>query len=153
MAYLPPFPLITSQLAVKIQYPGVAEGIESDINNLVAILNATRLVPDALFLDELVRVSRKELAWEVDYHRERDASNHFRQLLANDPVFYVPEVHNDLSSKRILTTEFLEGTSLCLLLYFFSFWYFNFLLELPRNFFRAVNLFSPSSSLSSILFF
>jgi len=99
-------------LAVKIQYPGVAEGIESDINNLVAILNATRLVPDALFLDELVRVSRKELAWEVDYHRERDASNHFRQLLANDPVFYVPEVHNDLSSKRILTTEFLEGVPL-----------------------------------------
>jgi len=100
------------QLAVKIQYPGVADGIDSDINNLVAILNATRLVPDALFLDELVRVARKELAWEVNYVREKEASNHFRQLLANDPVFYVPEVNEDLSSSRVLTTEFLEGVPL-----------------------------------------
>jgi len=100
------------QVAVKIQYPGVAEGIDSDINNLVSILNATRLVPDALFLDELVRVARKELAWEVDYVREKEASNHFRQLLADDPVFYVPEVYEDLSSKRVLTSEFLEGVPL-----------------------------------------
>jgi len=100
------------QVAVKIQYPGVAEGIDSDINNLVSILNATRLVPDALFLDELVRVARKELAWEVDYVREKEASNHFRELLANDPIFYVPEVNEDLSSMRVLTTEFLEGVPL-----------------------------------------
>ena len=56
---------------MKIQYPGVADGIDSDINNLVSILNATGLVPDGLFLDDLVRVARKELAWEVDYIRER----------------------------------------------------------------------------------
>ena len=71
---------------MKIQYPGVAEGIDSDINNLVSILNATRLVPDALFLDELVRVARKELAWEVDYVREKVATFVFffsPRLLAN----------------------------------------------------------------------
>ena len=103
-------------MAVKIQYPGVADGIDSDINNLVTILNATRLVPDALFLDELVRVARKELAWEVNYIREKEASNHFRKLLANDPVFYVPEIYEDLSSARVLTSEFLEGLcSLCFL--------------------------------------
>ena len=96
-------------MAVKIQYPGVADGIDSDINNLVTILNATRLVPDALFLDELVRVARKELAWEVNYIREKEASNHFRKLLANDPIFYVPEIYEDLSSARVLTSEFLEG--------------------------------------------
>lgn len=100
------------QVAVKIQYPGVADGIDSDINNLVSILNMTRLVPDALFMDELVRVARKELAWEVDYVREKEASNHFRKLLVNDPVFYVPEIHEDLSSSRVLTSEFLEGVPL-----------------------------------------
>jgi len=100
------------QVAVKIQYPGVADGIDSDINNLVTILNATRLVPDALFLDELVRVARKELAWEVNYIREKEASNHFRKLLANDPIFYVPEIYEDLSSARVLTSEFLEGVPL-----------------------------------------
>lgn len=99
-------------VAMKIQYPGVADGIDSDINNLVSILNATGLVPDGLFLDDLVRVARKELAWEVDYIREREASNHFRKLLVNDPVFYVPEIYEDLSSSRILTSEFLEGVPL-----------------------------------------
>ena len=76
-------------MAVKIQYPGVAEGIDSDINNLVSILNATRLVPDALFLDELVRVARKELAWEVDYVREKVASLFFF-LLENFPQILQP---------------------------------------------------------------
>lgn len=100
------------QVAIKIQYPGVAEGIDSDINNLVSILDATGLVPEGLFLDELVRVARKELAWEVDYCREKDASNHFRQLLADDPIFYVPQIYEELSSSRVLTSEFLEGVPL-----------------------------------------
>ena len=56
------------------KYPGVAEGIDSDLNNLVTLMNATKLFPDSLFLDEIVRVARKELAWEVDY---------FRYLIAN----------------------------------------------------------------------
>ena len=80
---------------MKIQYPGVAEGIDSDINNLVSILNATRLVPDALFLDELVRVARKELAWEVDYVREKVATLFFffscRKFPTNTAAgFFIP---------------------------------------------------------------
>ena len=51
------------------QYPGVAEGIDSDLNNLVTLMNATKIFPDNLFLDEIVRVARKELSWEVDYYR------------------------------------------------------------------------------------
>ena len=76
---------------MKIQYPGVAEGIDSDINNLVSILNATRLVPDALFLDELVRVARKELAWEVDYVREKVATLFFSFLVENFPQIPQPD--------------------------------------------------------------
>ena len=47
----------------------MAEGIDSDLNNLVTLMNATKMFPDSLFLDEIVRVARKELSWEVDYIR------------------------------------------------------------------------------------
>ena len=56
-------------LCRRSQYPGVAEGIDSDLNNLVTLMNATKIFPDNLFLEEIVRVARKELAWEVDYFR------------------------------------------------------------------------------------
>ena len=54
---------------LQFQYPGVAEGIDSDLNNLVTLMNATKMFPDSLFLEEIVRVARKELSWEVDYIR------------------------------------------------------------------------------------
>ena len=60
---------LRSSMFHLLQYPGVAEGIDSDLNNLVTLMNATKLFPDSLFLDEIVRVARKELAWEVDYFR------------------------------------------------------------------------------------
>ena len=47
----------------------MAEGIDSDLNNLVTLMNATKIFPDSMFLEEIVRVARKELAWEVDYFR------------------------------------------------------------------------------------
>lgn len=44
-------------LAIKIQYPGVAESIDSDINNLVSILNFGNLFPKGMFLDNFIVVS------------------------------------------------------------------------------------------------
>lgn len=45
-----------TKLAVKIQYPGVAESIDSDINNLVTVLNFSNLFPKGMFLDNFVVV-------------------------------------------------------------------------------------------------
>lgn len=81
------------EVAMKIQYPGVARGIESDINNLMAVMKVWKLVPDGLFVDEFVEVAKRELNWEVDYLREAESTRRFQRLLADRGHHYrVPAV-------------------------------------------------------------
>ncbi|XP_034232746.1 atypical kinase COQ8B, mitochondrial [Thrips palmi] len=96
-------------IAMKIQYPGVAESIESDINNLFSVLKLYNIFPEGLFIDNLVEVAKRELSWEVDYERERECTKKFRELLAPYPQFYIPEVIDDLCTKQVFTTELIEG--------------------------------------------
>lgn len=80
------------EVAVKVQYPGVAQGIESDIDNLLSIMKVWKLFPDGMFIDNFAAVAKRELAWEVDYIREAQCTKNFRQLLEPYPEFYVPKV-------------------------------------------------------------
>ncbi|KAL3102126.1 hypothetical protein niasHS_003535 [Heterodera schachtii] len=99
-----------AKVAVKVQYPGVAEGIDSDIDNLLSVLNIGGFFPKGMFLDNFATVSRRELKAECDYEREARAMAIFKRLLADDKNFYVPGVFSQLSTKRVLTAEFVEGT-------------------------------------------
>ncbi|KAL6231561.1 hypothetical protein BDW75DRAFT_219871 [Aspergillus navahoensis] len=100
----------TGQLvAVKIQYPGVADSIDSDLNNLSILLTASRILPRGLYLDKAIANARTELAWECDYTREAECGNRFRELLRDDPVFYVPQIIPEASGKNVLTMERLNG--------------------------------------------
>ncbi|RHZ58743.1 protein kinase COQ8 [Aspergillus thermomutatus] len=96
-------------VAVKVQYPGVADSIDSDLNNLSILLTASRLLPRGLYLDKTIANARTELAWECDYIREAECGNRFRELLKDDPVFLVPEIIPEASGKQVLTMERLEG--------------------------------------------
>ncbi|KAJ5566860.1 hypothetical protein N7535_006166 [Penicillium sp. DV-2018c] len=96
-------------VAVKVQYPGVADSIDSDLNNLSILLTASRLLPRGLYLDKTIANARTELAWECDYIREAEGANRFRTLLSNDPVFVVPEIIPQASGKQVLTMEMLNG--------------------------------------------
>ncbi|KAJ5822776.1 hypothetical protein N7447_005116 [Penicillium robsamsonii] len=98
-------------VAVKVQYPGVADSIDSDLNNLSILLTASRLLPKGLFLDKTIANARTELAWECDYIREAEGANRFRELLADDPVFVVPEIIAHASGKQVLTMEMLDGVA------------------------------------------
>ncbi|KAL4918042.1 ABC1 family-domain-containing protein [Aspergillus aurantiobrunneus] len=96
-------------VAVKIQYPGVADSIDSDLNNLSILLTASRILPRGLYLDKTIANARTELAWECDYTREAECGNRFRDLLKDDPVFYIPEIIPEASGKNVLTMERLNG--------------------------------------------
>lgn len=80
------------EVAVKIQYPGVARGIESDIDNLGGIMKLWNVFPKGMFLENLMKVAKRELAWEVDYLRESECTKKFRELLQPYKEYYVPEV-------------------------------------------------------------
>jgi len=99
-----------ARVAVKVQYPGVANSIDSDLNNLAILLTASRLLPKGLFLDKTIANARTELAWECDYIREAECGRRFEELLADDKdVFIVPKVYPEASGKQVLTMEFMNG--------------------------------------------
>merc|ERR1719309_658213 len=58
------------EVAMKIQYPGVAQSINSDVNNLMAVLSMSNALPEGLFAEHLIDVMKRELALECDYVRE-----------------------------------------------------------------------------------
>jgi aarF domain-containing kinase len=95
--------------AVKVQYPGVAESINSDLNNLRRLLAVANFLPKGLYIDPLIDVAREELTNECDYVREAEAQRRFRALVADDPDFEVPDVVAEASTRRILTTTWLRG--------------------------------------------
>ncbi|XP_042475953.1 protein ABC transporter 1, mitochondrial [Macadamia integrifolia] len=96
-------------VAMKIQYPGVADSIESDIENVKLLLDYTNLIPKGLYLDRAMKVAKEELSRECDYKLEASNQKRFRHLLSVTEGFYVPLVIDDISSRRVLTTEFVSG--------------------------------------------
>ncbi|KAA8917722.1 hypothetical protein TRICI_000161 [Trichomonascus ciferrii] len=100
------------EVALKIQYPGVANSIDSDLNNLMLLLTASRFLPEGLFLDKTIANARVELKWECDYLREAQAMENFTALLKDDPVFVLPKVYHNLSTEHILTMERMKGVEI-----------------------------------------
>ncbi|XP_045784462.1 atypical kinase COQ8B, mitochondrial isoform X2 [Maniola jurtina] len=98
------------EVAMKVQYPGVAKGIDSDIDNLVGVLKVWNMFPKGMFIDNVVEVAKKELAWEVDYTREAECTRMFKKLLEPYPEYYVPTVIDELCASEVITTELVEGT-------------------------------------------
>lgn len=99
-----------ARVAVKIQYPGVADSINSDLNNLRMLLAASKLLPKGLYLDKTIDNARVELGWECDYEREAQCAQRYRDLLATeDDVFLVPQIYPEASGKQVLTMEFMDG--------------------------------------------
>ncbi|KAJ4425316.1 hypothetical protein N0V82_000126 [Gnomoniopsis sp. IMI 355080] len=99
-----------ARVAVKVQYPGVADSINSDLNNLRMLLAASKLLPKGLYLDKTIDNARVELGWECDYEREAQCAQRYRDLLATeDDVFLVPQIYPEASGKQVLTMEFMDG--------------------------------------------
>ncbi|XP_078097931.1 atypical kinase COQ8B, mitochondrial isoform X1 [Mustelus asterias] len=100
------------EVAIKIQYPGIAQSIKSDVENLLSLLKMSIPLPEGLFAESGIVVLKRELEWECDYIREAACARRFRELLKDDPFFYVPEVIDELTTKRILTAELVTGVPL-----------------------------------------
>uniref|UniRef100_L2GJG2 ABC1 family protein n=1 Tax=Colletotrichum fructicola (strain Nara gc5) TaxID=1213859 RepID=L2GJG2_COLFN len=98
------------KVAVKIQFPGVADSINSDLDNLGILLNATKLLPKGLYLNKTIDNARLELGWECDYEREAQCLIKYKELLAGEEgTFLVPDVHLKASGKNVLTMDWMDG--------------------------------------------
>jgi aarF domain-containing kinase len=97
------------RLALKIQFPGVRESIDSDIDNLALLARTLRMAPAGVDLTPYFEGARGQLHQEADYGAEADALEIYRANVGDDPDFFVPGVHRDLSTTRILAMDFAEG--------------------------------------------
>lgn len=100
------------KLAVKIQYPGIADTIHSDIDNLGALLKLLKLVPAHIDLSALLLEAKMQLIREADYEIEARYLNRYCANVSQTNDFIVPTVVDDLSTEKILAMEFIEGISL-----------------------------------------
>lgn len=97
------------ELALKIQYPGVADAIDSDMQALVQLLKVTRLVPMTEEFNGWLDEVHAMLSREVNYHLELDTTRHFGEILHNDARFRVPDVFPEYSTGNVLCTSFEHG--------------------------------------------
>lgn len=96
-------------LALKVQYPGVDQAIETDLKLLKFILTMTNMVPKGPRFDQIFAEIKDMFYQEVDYHAERRFHERFHQWLKDDPRYLVPEVAPEFSTRRVLASDFMEG--------------------------------------------
>jgi predicted unusual protein kinase regulating ubiquinone biosynthesis (AarF/ABC1/UbiB family) len=96
-------------VAIKVQYPGIARSIDSDIANVAALVRMSGLLPKSFDLGPYIQEARSQLHEETDYEREGQHMRHFADLLQGDDAFEVPEFFPDWSAPEVLAMSFLEG--------------------------------------------
>lgn len=99
-------------LAIKVQYPGVARSIDSDVANVGALIRMTGLLPKGFELGPYLEEGRNQLHEETDYRREAAQLARFREVLADWPGVRMPEVAKDWSTGEVLAMTYLDGTPL-----------------------------------------
>lgn len=97
------------ELVLKIQYPGVSEAIDSDIALVTHMLKLTRAVPQTRDFDEWVDEVRLMMHREVNYPLEAETTRHFRDYLADDPRFIVPQVYPEYCTAHVLVMSYEAG--------------------------------------------
>ena len=100
------------ELALKIQYPGVAESIDSDVSNMATALKAAGVLPIGLDVDSLVELAKTQLEQEADYLAEAAYLLRYRQVIGDDPRYRVPDLVPEYTTPRILAMERLFGVPL-----------------------------------------
>jgi len=98
------------EVVIKIQYPRVAEMVDSDLKNLRIFLRSIRqITPVKADVERLFEEARARLVEELDYRLELMNMLEFRELFKDDDRFIIPKPVEALSSRRVLTSEFQPG--------------------------------------------
>jgi predicted unusual protein kinase regulating ubiquinone biosynthesis (AarF/ABC1/UbiB family) len=97
------------EVAVKVQYPGIATTIRSDFRNLLALMTPMRLSKDWENAKAQLEDLRRVLEWETDYEKEAQFQQQARSLFREDEGIVVPRIYPQHSTRRVLTMDLLGG--------------------------------------------
>jgi predicted unusual protein kinase regulating ubiquinone biosynthesis (AarF/ABC1/UbiB family) len=97
------------ELVLKVQYPGVADAVDSDLNSVANLLRIARLVSFGPEFQDWLEEVRSMMHREVDYSLEARTTEKFRQMLINDPRFVVPRVLGEYSTGLVIASTYEPG--------------------------------------------
>lgn len=100
------------RLAVKIQYPGIGDSIDADVNNVARLLTLVRALPEEIELDTLLNEAKRQLHLETDYLTEARQLEAYRAMLGDNQDFVMPEILHGLTTREVLAMTFVPGESL-----------------------------------------
>jgi predicted unusual protein kinase regulating ubiquinone biosynthesis (AarF/ABC1/UbiB family) len=97
------------RLAIKIQYPGVRQSINSDVDNVATLLRLSGLLPKSLDIAPLMAEAKQQLHHEADYLREGAYMGEYGALLRHAGEFSLPQMHATLTTQNILVMTRMDG--------------------------------------------
>ena len=100
------------EVAVKVQYPGICDTLESDLRNLTSLLTLARVVADRERVEAYSHEVREALEQEMDYQGEAARLAHFHGVFAHVPGVTCPKPYPEWTRKNVLTMSFVQGAKL-----------------------------------------
>ena len=97
------------ELAIKVQYPGVAASIDADVDNVATLLRVSGLLPRELDVAPLLAEAKTQLAEEADYLREGAMLERYRAFVGDDPAVALPELEPTLTTGNVLAMSYVPG--------------------------------------------
>src|SRR6476620_2189676 len=101
-----------AELACKLQYPDMESAVEADLRQLGWLLALRRRMDPSIDTSEIGQEIGARIREELDYQREAKHVALFGAMLADEPNIRVPKVHPQLSTRRLLTLDWLDGSKL-----------------------------------------
>jgi hypothetical protein len=98
-------------VAVKVQYPGVAEAVETDLRNMNMLFPLVKRLAPGLDVKALGGELRERIGEELDYEIEAQHQRRVARVFRGHPHVVVPAVDTKLSTRRVLVSEFVEGAA------------------------------------------
>src|SRR4051812_41818015 len=97
------------EVVVKVQYPGVAEAVETDLRNAMLLVPLVKRLTPGLDAKALAAEMRERIGEELDYELEAQNQRRIERLMRGHPFISVPRVYTDLSTRRVLVSEYVAG--------------------------------------------
>ena len=97
------------EVAVKVQYPGVAAAVRADMQNLDMIMRLLKRMTPGLDVNAITEEIRERIVEELDYELEAQNQRSLARIYAGHPFIFVPRVVSSLSRERVLVSEFVHG--------------------------------------------
>src|SRR4051795_3131227 len=96
-------------VAVKVQYPGVAQAVRADMQNLGMILRLMKRIAPGLDVKATAEEIRSRIGEELDYELEAANQRALARIFKGHPFIVVPDVVSSLSREKVMVSEFVEG--------------------------------------------